>query len=163
MGKQDEMSFVAHSRSHFVLTNMAAKQFDLLVMMESPLSSSDWPLGQKVNTTVKNNKLLDLALGSVGSGRNVLWHCFYPVDQLNAEKQVLFVDLYSDLNWVMIAKPSNLNPLVLDKKWDYVDFPVKVGGVARRYACSNLVLFARTYLNPKYGPMSPDFWILCMQ
>ena len=88
MGKQDEMLFVAHSRSHFVLTNLAAKQFDLLVMMkESPLRSSDWPLGQKVNT-VKNEKLLDLALGSVGSGRNVLWHCFYPVDNLNTEKQV---------------------------------------------------------------------------
>ena len=157
MGKQDEhvitLPFtILHS------TNMAAKQFDLLVLMkESPLQSKDWPLGQKLNTTIKSNKLLDLALGSVGSGRNVLWHCFYPVDNVNGDKQVLFVELYSELNRVMTAKPSNLNPFVMDKQWEYVDFPVKLGDTARRYACSNLVVFARTYLDPKYGSMPADF------
>ena len=139
------------------------KQDENVMMKESPLGSNDWPLRQKLNTSVKNHKLLDLALGSVGSGRNVLWHCFYPVDDVNAEKQVLFVELYSELNRVMTAKPSTLNPCVLDKQWEYVDFPLKVGDVARRYACSNLVVFARTYLDPKYGSMSQDFWIVCMQ
>ena len=84
-------------------------------MKESPLKSNDWPLGRDVNSSLKPNKLLDMAMASVGSGRNVQWHCFYPVDNLQTEKQVLFVELYDELNRVMIAKPSNLNPLVLDK------------------------------------------------
>ena len=76
---------------------------------------------------------------------------------MKTEKQVLFVDLYSELNRVLTAKPSNLNPFVMDKQWEYVDFPVKLGDAARRYACSNLVVFARTYLDPKYGSMPEDF------
>ena len=45
----------------------------------------------------------------------------------------------------------------MDKQWEYVDFPLKLGDAARRYACSNLVVLAKTYLDPKYGSMPEDF------
>ena len=84
----------------------------------------------------------------MGSGREIQWHCFHPVDNLPTEKQVSFVELYRELNRVMIEKPSVLNLLVLDKQWEYMEFPVKVGAVARRFACSSLLVFARKCMNP---------------
>ena len=57
----------------------------------------------------------------------------------------------------MIEKPSTLNLFIVDKKWEYVDFSMTVGTVQRRFACSSLLVFARTYLDPKYGSM-PGEW-----
>ena len=136
---------------------MAAKQFHLLLMMkQSPLGRSEWSLGRDVNSSLRTNKITSIVMHNVGSGQGEQWHCFWPVDGVESEKPVLFVELYRELNRWIGEKPSVLNPIVFDKEWDYVDFPITVGDIKRRFACGSLLVLAEIFLDPKYLSMPED-------
>ena len=95
----------------------------------------------------------------VGSGIEQQWHCFWPVDGLDCEKPLVFVEVYRQLNMLMSDNRGVLNPIIAHNEWDKVEFPMKVGDVDRRfaYACG----MARTFLQPKYVSM-PAHMCTCM-
>ena len=57
----------------------------------------EWGLGRDVNNSLKSNKMMDIVMAYVGSGRGEQWHCFWPVNKLESEKPVVFMVLYWSL------------------------------------------------------------------
>ena len=69
---------------------------------------------------------------------------------------MLFVDLYGELKHWMGERPSVLRPYILDKQWDYVDFPMTVEDIRRRFVCGSLLVLPAT-LDPKHPSIPVDF------
>ena len=137
---------------------MASREFDLLLLMKkSPLKNLEWGLGKNVSTTLRANKITCIAMHWVGSGVEQQWHCFWPVDEFDSMKPVVFVEVYRQLNSLMSDNRGVLNPIVGNKNWDKVEFPMRVGDVDRRFACGSLLVLARTFLQPKYSAMPTPF------
>ena len=110
MGKKDEILYVlihtSVSRLPESKASMASQQFDLIRMMKkSPLEGAEWGLGKSVSNTLCPNKITSIGMGWVGSGVEQQWHCFWPVDDLEVEKPIAFVEVYRELNLLMGEMP----------------------------------------------------------
>ena len=86
-------------------------------MKKSPLDRAEWPLGKTVSNTLRRNEICSIAMGWVGSGVEQQWHCFWPVDDAEVDKPIVFLEVYRELNRLMGENPGVLNPVVVDKEW----------------------------------------------